>query len=255
MKVTAEIQKRVEQKLKQGLDIANKKYKLNMQMPTINYNLRGTTAGKAWGGAKYLIQFNPTLLMENVDDFIKRTVPHELAHLIHFRVHPEDVRRMFKGDKRDIHGANWQRIMIELGGDPSRCHSYDITNVQSRKAGTVEYTCSCNKTFHLGAKRHQRHQINPCIYCRSCKQYLVLADTQKMAAQPSKPAAKVSQTTDTTKVYESKSAHCWALFIKYSNKETPAELKQRFINEAGCTPAGAQTYLSNCKRAFINGKR
>lgn len=49
------------------------------------------------------------------DERFFATLLHELAHAICFWVHEKEA---------DGHGPKWKEIMIRLGQEPSRCHSY-----------------------------------------------------------------------------------------------------------------------------------
>lgn len=55
------------------------------QMPTIDFSLRGRTAGQAQTlpySDSDIIRYNVPLLVQNKDYFFRHTVPHEVAHLI-----------------------------------------------------------------------------------------------------------------------------------------------------------------------------
>lgn len=94
-----------------------------MPMPIIKFDLRGTTAGRAWGGKKHLIQFNPILLDENPEDFIRQTVGHEVAHLGAFVKHGCGIKP---------HGQEWSHVMWALRLPAKRCHNYDTSTVTGR---------------------------------------------------------------------------------------------------------------------------
>lgn len=156
MHVPADIKERIVAKLKDGIATVETTYNVKMPFPKIFYNLRGTTAGTAHYG-QWELRFNPVLLMENVDDFIARTVPHELAHLAVEKVFPEAHHPTgysgFRRAKREVHGASWQTIMRTLGANASRCHSYDVSSVKKNRT-TYTYQCGCGKTFEVSGKTH-----------------------------------------------------------------------------------------------------
>ena len=102
MQVTSEVHQRVMEKLGEGVTAAEAVYNRKFDIPKVLYNVRGSTAGLALYHL-WCIRLNAVLLMENVDAFIARTVPHELAHLITGRMYPE-TRRVAPGQKRDTHG-------------------------------------------------------------------------------------------------------------------------------------------------------
>jgi SprT protein len=88
----------------------------------VRFNLKGTTAGRAYL-SEGTIGYNPTLLRENPDAFLRRTVGHEVAHFAAF---------LKFGGAIDPHGAEWRSMMWKLGLDATRCHSYDTQHVPSR---------------------------------------------------------------------------------------------------------------------------
>lgn len=164
--VTAEVKARVEAKLRECISIAERRFDATFPMPAISYGQKGTTAGVALVQS-WTIKLNAVLLMENIDDFIERTVVHEFAHLVDYKLHPENFQTRLvvgrngrmKRTKRDLHGGTWKHIMIVLGADPSRCHTYDVTNARQKKGRTpgkkFEWTCkTCGKIMPLGPKRH-----------------------------------------------------------------------------------------------------
>lgn len=92
--------------------------------PIIKFDLRGVVSGKAWIN-KNLLQFNPILLSENPEVFVKQTVLHEVVHLGAF----------FKyGSRIDPHGQQWKNLMIIMGGRPVRCHNYDVSVASGLKS-------------------------------------------------------------------------------------------------------------------------
>ena len=95
----------------------------SMPVPTVSFDLRGKTAGQAFL-SKHHIRLNGQLLNENPDDFIHQTVGHEWAHLLcHYR----------HGPRVAAHGKEWKLIMVALGLNPERCHTYDTTRSTVRR--------------------------------------------------------------------------------------------------------------------------
>ncbi len=76
-------------------------FKRPFKRPTISLKLRGQKAGVAHLHEN-LLRFNPQLYRENSEDFLRQTVPHEVAHLI--------AHQLF-GDRIQPHGEEWQLIM------------------------------------------------------------------------------------------------------------------------------------------------
>ena len=165
------------ERLAECIAIAEKHFNQTFKMPRIRFDKRGGVAGTATG-SKWEVNFNETLLNENVDAFIHRTVAHELAHLIDFQVYDSQALRFDRNGrrkKRTPHGTNWKNIMAILGVESSRCHTYDTSNSRvsrRRKSETFEYHCSgCNKTLPMGKIRHNKQQSGMAVYthCRGHK--------------------------------------------------------------------------------------
>ena len=125
--------------------------------PSIGYFSKSEVGGRACGYRK--VEFNSVLLMENLDDFLGQTVPHEVAHCVDDLL---DARtRWMKGalrrwDYTRPHGKSWARVMGWFGCPATRCHSYDTSNIQTGRK-RFEYACDC-RTYHFGVVRHNRSQ-------------------------------------------------------------------------------------------------
>jgi len=115
----ADLQKECIEQVRFYIAKANDKLSIHLPMPKIVFSIKGTTAGRAWIG-RNVIEFNPILLRDNVEDFLHRTPGHEVGHLAaHARF----------GDDIKAHGHEWQKVMWMLGLPATRCHNYDMTNV------------------------------------------------------------------------------------------------------------------------------
>ena len=258
--ITEAIKKRVDTKIEQCITTIEKKYKVKFKKPAVHYDVRGTTAGKAWY-TKWIVGFNPVLLNENVDDFIARTVPHELAHLATELIYPHAHRAGF-GKKRSPHGAEWASIMTALGADASRCHTYNVENARVKRKATYSYKCACcGHKFELGPQRHAKIQRGATYWHPSCGKVAgklvqvveasitVIKPVKAIAVNIDiKPVKTVSKPVNpTVPAGETKLARCYRLFENYPGYSR-AEMINVFVQEAGCTPAGAQTYYSNIKK-------
>lgn len=145
----------VQRQLKRDLDTANCFFQKEFQAPIISYNVRGLKAGVAYL-QRNEVRFNPILLEENGQDFIRQVVPHELAHILVYqqfgRVAP--------------HGKEWKMMMETVLGVPAETyHCFDTTNV----AKQFNYICDC-QTHALSIRRHNAIQANKRSYlCKKCK--------------------------------------------------------------------------------------
>lgn len=254
MHVTAEMEAKVNAKIRECIAIANKRYNIDMKFPTVVYQKRGTTAGTA-NYRTWTIDINPVLLVENFDDMLADTVPHETAHLITELVYPHAHRRTY-GQKRSPHGTEWQSVMRVLGCEPSRTHSYDTTNARVREKVSYDYKCDCcGEVLKLGPKRHAKQQQIPGYYthssCGRTRGKLTLVTSKAPAATvhvkptaPKTPAAPAGT--------GSKLERCYAMYKAHPTLAR-AQLIQHFI-QLGCTPAGAATYYATCRKMYTSGK-
>jgi predicted SprT family Zn-dependent metalloprotease len=118
-----ELQKECIAQVKFYVELANKKLGIAIPMPKVLFSLKGRTAGRAHTGDN-LIEFSPTLLRENADDFLVKTTGHEVAHLI--------ARIQHRGKQIKSHGKEWMRVMWAFSLPATRCHSYDTSNVPTQ---------------------------------------------------------------------------------------------------------------------------
>ena len=129
--------------------------------PIILFSKRGKVAGTANFG-KWTLNFNKVLMEENPETFINQTVPHECAHLI--------ARLLNKNIKP--HGREWQNVIITLGGNPKRCHSYDTSNSAVYHKTKYLYKCDCQNHV-VGPTVHKKMNDGIKYNCRGCKSVLI----------------------------------------------------------------------------------
>ena len=132
----------------------------------IDFTLKGACAGQAvhkkWTGTPVKLRFNLELAHRNVDEFIRRTVPHECSHLLQFMRNP----------RSKPHGHEWDFFCRVLTGSTMpRCHSYDTEGlVRRRNVKRYDYACDCGTSHKVSATVHNRI-INgknyTCIDCGS----------------------------------------------------------------------------------------
>lgn len=109
------------------LDLVRTKTGIIIPKPIVKFDLRGTKAGEAWAGHG-IVRFNPILLDENPEHFVRQTVGHEIAHL---------AARTKYGNGISSHGVEWRNIMYRLGLPAKRCHNYDVSTVTGRKRNSL----------------------------------------------------------------------------------------------------------------------
>ncbi|WP_462320083.1 SprT family zinc-dependent metalloprotease [Halochromatium sp.] len=126
----------------------------------IRFDLRGKTAGQVRIRARghYLIRYNLELLRRGGADFLSRTVPHEVAHVLAYHRHGHNIRP---------HGREWQQIMHQLGAEPTRCHDYDVSGLGARRLRYFDYHCGC-MDHQLSSIRHNKAAKGQRYRCRRC---------------------------------------------------------------------------------------
>lgn len=96
---------------------------LTESCPTISLNARlKTTAGRSFYTHRK-IDLSTSLFAEHPFDFVADTIPHEVCH--------QAAWDLFS---HHGHGEPWQRVMLSLGIQPSRCHQMTNTLWEAQKA-------------------------------------------------------------------------------------------------------------------------
>lgn len=137
--------------------IAEKKFKTNFPLPLISYKLTGRVGGQAWL-KKWEIKVNKKLMMENFDQYIYQTIPHEFAHLVAYKQY---------GNVKS-HGKEWQEVMKLFGLKSLRCHSYVLSK---SKRCPYEWRCKC-RSFFFSLRKHKRY-LQSTATCKKCKTNLI----------------------------------------------------------------------------------
>jgi SprT protein len=135
-----------------------------LPLPKILFDLRGQTAGQVRIDARGrgTIRYNLALLLRHGEEFLGRTVPHEVAHYVTFLQHGRGIRP---------HGPEWSQIVLALGGDAERCHRYDTDGLRARNTRWFSYYCRCGEQ-RLSSIRHNRIARGTRYRCRLCGEFL-----------------------------------------------------------------------------------
>lgn len=131
------------------------------------WDLKGGTAGQAiYSNGEFTIRFNLEIAANNFDDYLRTTVPHELAHLILDHLYPW----------APAHGKHWAICMDILGAPANRCHSYSKdTYTPARVVRRYPYLCAC-QIHSVTAIIHNRVQAGEQgRRCTKCGSRLVYA--------------------------------------------------------------------------------
>lgn len=166
--VSYNLQAAVNAKIAECLYKAELKYGRSFPYPSVQYTLKGSVAGRAYY-YEHMINLNSILLSENGQKFIDRTVAHEVAHLIAYRVYGNRIRP---------HGREWASVMHTFGLEASRCHNYDVT--RTRRGKSYAYKCDC-RVYQLSSIRHKRALDGTRYSCKSCHKKLVLDQTPALS--------------------------------------------------------------------------
>lgn len=146
--------------LRSKLQLAKEETGITFVEPTICYRSKGRIAGTAHL-KEWLIQLNVDMLITHQQPFIDEVVPHELAHLINYKLN----------GRVKPHGLEWRQIMINIMKEiPQTTHHFQI---QSDKTKSYDYTCQC-QTHQLSTIRHNRIQQKKIKYfCKKCNNELL----------------------------------------------------------------------------------
>jgi SprT protein len=130
----------------------------------LRFDLRGRSAVQYRTHPHPIIRYNAEMAAAQFQAFCQRTPPHEVAHHLVAQLH---------GSRRvKPHGPEWQWVMESFGLEPSRCHDYDLEQVQVRRQRRFRYRCGCRE-HELSATRHNRILRGQQHYlCRSCGEAL-----------------------------------------------------------------------------------
>ena len=148
------------------IDMAANIYGASFKKIPVYFNLGGLKAGMykrdRLGRSIY---YNPHFFLQFMDDNLRSTVPHEVAHYI------SDM--LYGLNRIKPHGSEWKEIMRALGAKPERTCNYDLSDIPHRREKRHTYRCQCSE-YELSTRRHNNIQNNRRNYlCKSCKTQLL----------------------------------------------------------------------------------
>jgi len=133
-----------------------------------DFSLRGRVGGKAIPmhtkdgvvTQQFGVQFNLEMACDkrnNLDEYINKIVPHEVAHLIVFA--KQQVNAAWKKERG--HGKYWKHVMIKLGvpsNKITRTHNFEV--IYTRKLKRYVYVCpDCGENFNLTKHKHNQCKV------------------------------------------------------------------------------------------------
>lgn len=153
-----QIKQQIERKVALCIKRANDYFNLELSLPVIKLNQRGRSAGTAYL-QRHEVRFNLYMYHQDPDEFLKKVVPHEVAHLVVFCLHGLNVRP---------HGREWQNVMTDIYGlKPERTHNFTPKPPKQ----VYLYHCDCQQ-HELSIRRHNRIKKGGEYICRLCRTHL-----------------------------------------------------------------------------------
>jgi SprT protein len=160
-----EIYSKVEKKIQETVEKLNNYFHFDMKIPPIFYDVTGTTGGLA-KSKSLSVHFNHQLMLQNFEDFLETTVPHEVCHIAVFWLSLQEKKPIPKNP----HGATWKFMMHLVGVPAKKYHTYDIDGIKKITA-QYQYQCLCKEHIIVGKKIHEKIKKSKMI-CKKCKTIL-----------------------------------------------------------------------------------
>lgn len=118
-----ELKQKITEDTETWMRLACEKFCVDYVPVQVEFNIRGAgLAGQAWL-SKRKIRYNIFIAYDNQDEFIARTIPHEVLHIVDGLIH----------GYTHGHGKVWKEMMQRCGLDSTRCHSYKTYMVKERR--------------------------------------------------------------------------------------------------------------------------
>ena len=150
---------KLDQEVERTLTIARTRFPSHsFPDPKVKMDLTGKSAGVFYPGKQPLLKFNLSLLLNNKEDFIQETVPHEVAHYVVEVIDPNSKP----------HGLTWRSIMRLFGiANPQVYHNYEVSNSVRHKRPYI-YECPCQRHYFT-KRRHNNVRKGTEYICNVCK--------------------------------------------------------------------------------------
>lgn len=268
--LTLEQKSEVYERVDHFVSMGNIALGLDMEGPHVRFDKKGRAAGTAYYSAHEL-NFNAQLLLDNWDEFMNQTIPHEVAHLLkHTKYGTERGNGM-----NSHHGYYWQHVMKLLGADPKRCHSMDTSKVRQAPAHKTKYIYVCpscktemviSKVRHNKMLRGRTYSHSPCgrhakiEYVRTLGKmsnkeafdHIVPDWCKTETAAPAPAPAPAHQEAAKAPKAGTKIAHAIVIYKAMTEHEGANSTRQDIIsalaNSMQITKHAAAGYYQNCKK-------
>jgi SprT protein len=110
-----------EKNVKKKLDKANAILSMNLRFEGVKFFSRSKMAGYVIPSQDNIVYLNLDLFKANFPQFVKDTIPHEVAHLFAYSL---------VGRREGHHGPTWKNVMRNVfRAEPNRTHSFDLSVV------------------------------------------------------------------------------------------------------------------------------
>lgn len=160
------VEAEIESIVGEALSLLSDIYGVMVEKPTIVYDIKGTKAGQARsetinGKKHYTIRVNNDLLYgEHLEEMLRQTIPHEVAHIFVYQVWPG-----VSG-----HGGEWRSVMRQLGLDPKRTHRYKVQKARNREKMSRQFifTCDCQEHKLTKIRYHRIMNEGKTYICKRC---------------------------------------------------------------------------------------
>lgn len=162
-----EAKRAIIEKMNEVVELARRLYPTYTHAaPVVRFDIRGRSCGGMAIG-HHTVRFNLDWYAANPSDYLKNTVPHEVAHIV------ATATGLGRG-----HNRGWVRICLALGGDGKRCNTNaEIREVpKARRTREYLYMTSRGSEIWVGPVHHKRLQTRgavihpvtnkPCYYLR-----------------------------------------------------------------------------------------
>lgn len=115
------------------------------------------------------VSFNLPMLFQEKQDFIDRTVPHEVAHCLAY---------LKFGDLGRGHGDIWRYVLQTIGGtDLTRCHQFDTSHYSAGRKRQRRWpaNCDCGAVRSVSTTIRNKMLRGQRRFCNTCKSTVQLS--------------------------------------------------------------------------------